>query len=124
MHQENWLNCDAKQLIQAVKHVNDAGRERGREEQVAAWFELHRWPQWGNQRNLQAKHATAKSNQELGLMLRRINIRQVEGVGFQEVPRENSGDLGRSQIEIDTPMLQKVLPLERYSKMCESAETA
>ena len=29
VHEENWLNCDTDQLIRAVKHVNEFGRERG-----------------------------------------------------------------------------------------------
>ena len=48
----------------------------------------------------------------LGLMLRRINIRQVEGSGFQEVPREEFRRF-KSEVrsEIDTPMLQSILPI-------------
>ena len=59
------------------------------------------------------------NQQELGLMLRRINIRQVEGSGFLEVPREEFRRF-KSEVrsEIDTPMLQSILPIGTISKMC------
>ena len=63
----------------------------------------------------------------LGLMLRRINIRQVEGSGFQEVPRRNSGDLrAKSDPRLILRCCSRSYPLGRYSKMCggSPSETA
>ena len=47
-----------------------------------------------------------------GLLLRRINIRQVEGEGFQEVPSEAFTSFKTAcRDEIDKPLLEELLPL-------------
>ena len=113
VHEENWLNCDAKQLIQAVKHVNDAGRERGERGMPKLLPGLNFIAGLNGETKETYRLNMQLLNQikNLGLMLRRINIRQVEGAGFQEVPREEFRRF-KSEVrsEIDTPMLQKVLP--------------
>lgn len=47
-----------------------------------------------------------------GLLLRRINIRQVEGEGFQEIPHDAFHEF-KSQVRetIDRPLLQELFPL-------------
>jgi radical SAM superfamily enzyme with C-terminal helix-hairpin-helix motif len=49
-----------------------------------------------------------------GLLLRRINIRQVEGEGFQEIPQEQF-NMFKSNVRdtIDGPLLQELFPLGR-----------
>ena len=47
-----------------------------------------------------------------GLLLRRINIRQVEGTGFQEVPEDEFKRFKTAVREnIDRPLLQELFPL-------------
>ena len=47
-----------------------------------------------------------------GLWLRRINIRQVEGQGFQEIPEDTFQAFKRSvREEIDKPLLEEMFPI-------------
>ena len=52
-----------------------------------------------------------------GLLLRRINIRQVEGEGFQDIP-ENEFKSFKSAVRdtIDSPLLQELFPLGQILK--------
>jgi len=53
-----------------------------------------------------------KSMREEGLWLRRINIRQVEGQGFQEIPEQAFSEFKRQVREnIDRPLLEEMLPV-------------
>jgi radical SAM superfamily enzyme with C-terminal helix-hairpin-helix motif len=53
-----------------------------------------------------------KSMREEGLWLRRINIRQVEGQGFQEIPEQAFSEFKREVREgIDRPLLEEMLPI-------------
>ena len=52
-----------------------------------------------------------------GLWLRRINIRQVEGQGFQEIPEDAFQAFKRSvRQEIDKPLLEEMFPIGTGSK--------
>ena len=114
VHEENWLNCDTDQLIRAVKHVNEFGRERG----VRGLPKLLPGLNFIAGLNGETEE-TYRMNMELlrkikssGLLLRRINIRQVEGYGFQEVPRDAfSRFKDEVRSDIDTPMLENLLPV-------------
>ena len=45
-------------------------------------------------------------------MVRRINIRQVEGQGFQEIPEDAFQSFKRSvREEIDKPLLEEMFPI-------------
>ena len=53
-----------------------------------------------------------RSMRQEGLWLRRINIRQVEGQGFQEIPERTFRKFKREVREgIDRPLLEEMLPL-------------
>ena len=52
-----------------------------------------------------------------GLLLRRINIRQVEGDGFQEIPEDDFKRFKSAVRDtIDSPLLQELFPLGHVLK--------
>ncbi len=113
VHSTNWLNCDPKQLISAISHINDYGRERG----------LRGLPKLLPGLNFIAglNGETASSYQmnlkllqgirNKGLLLRRINIRQVEGQGFQDIPEKIFKEFKETvRNTIDKPLLEELFP--------------
>lgn len=114
VHLANWLNCDAQQLSTAVRLINKYGREKGERGlpkllpglnfiagltgETSASYDL----------NLKLLRRLKSE----GSMLRRINIRQVEGEGFQEIDNDDFRAFKQSvRDEFDTPLLQEMLPL-------------
>ena len=121
VHSENWLNCDSAQLKTAIRHINQFGRQRG-ERGLPKLL-----PGLNFIAGLNGETAdTYSMNQELlmqlrdeGLWLRRINIRQVEGEGFQTVPVKPFNRF-KSWVrdEIDAPLLTELFPLgQRLSRV-------
>tara|TARA_Y100000748_G_scaffold97412_1_gene81166 strand:- start:164 stop:2041 length:1878 start_codon:yes stop_codon:yes gene_type:complete len=113
VHEENWLNCDTDQLMTAIRHINEFGRERGPRGLPAmlpglnfiAGLNGETAESYGMNMNLLRKIKAQ------GLLLRRINIRQVEGQGFQEVSESAFRDFKTGvRDEIDQPMLEQMLP--------------
>ncbi|MGB1365027.1 MAG: radical SAM protein [Candidatus Poseidoniaceae archaeon] len=119
VHQANWLNCDAKQLKSALRLINQFGRERGERGLPKLLPGLNFIAGLNGERsetysmNLNLLHELRNE----GLMLRRINIRQVEGEGFQEIP-ETEFKKFKSAVrdEIDSPLLQDLFPLGHVLK--------
>ena len=113
VHEQNWLNCDPEQLINAIRHINEFGREKGDRglpkllpglNFIAG---LNGETEESYQMNLQLLRALSSE----GLWLRRINIRQVEGQGFQEVPEKAFKEFKQEvRDEIDAPLLEEMLP--------------
>lgn len=121
VHEANWLNCDSKQLKIAIRHINEYGRERGQRGLPKLLPGLN---------FISGLHGETKSsytlNRELlseirneNLWLRRINIRQVEGEGFQEIPMKDFKNFKNwVRDEIDAPLLKELFPLgQRLSKV-------
>jgi radical SAM superfamily enzyme with C-terminal helix-hairpin-helix motif len=115
VHTANWLNCNAEQLKVAIRHINEHGRGRG-ERGLPNLL-----PGLNFIAGLHAEQAdrTYRLNRELlrslraeGLWLRRINIRQVEGEGFQPIPKTEFAAFKEwVRDEIDAPLLQELFPL-------------
>ena len=114
VHQANWLNCDSNQLKDAIRLINKYGKERGERglpkllpglNFIAG---LNGETKETYQLNLDLLHEIRKED----LLLRRINIRQVEGEGFQEIPQEAFKDFKTSVRDtIDKPLLEELFPL-------------
>lgn len=114
VHEANWLNCDAKQLKSALRLINKFGRERGERGLPKLLPGLNFIAGLNGERsetytmNLNLLHELRNE----GLLLRRINIRQVEGEGFQEIPETEFKNFKSAvRDEIDSPLLQDLFPL-------------
>ena len=114
VHAANWLNCDSQQLKIALRLVNEYGRERGERGlpkllpglNFIAGLNGERSETYTMNLNL------LKELRSEGLLLRRINIRQVEGEGFQDIPEKDFKQFKKDVREtIDTPLLQELFPL-------------
>ena len=113
VHEQHWLKCDPEQLINAIRHINEFGREKGDRglpkllpglNFIAG---LNGETEESYQMNLQLLRVLRSE----GLWLRRINIRQVEGQGFQEVPEKSFREFKQEvRDEIDAPLLEEMLP--------------
>ena len=114
VHEANWLNCDSEQLKTAIRHVNQYGRGRGERGLPKLLPGLNFIAGLNGE-----TAATYQMNKELlhsirneGLWLRRINIRQVEGEGFQEIPSDSFTDFKTwTRDNIDGPLLKELFPL-------------
>lgn len=114
VHVENWLNCDSNQLKTALRLINQYGRERGKRGlpkllpglNFIAGLNGERTETYDMNINL------LRELRKEGLLLRRINIRQVEGEGFQDIP-EDEFKRFKSTVRdtIDSPLLQELFPL-------------
>jgi len=114
VHEANWLNCDSEQLKTAIRHVNHYGRDRGERGLPKLLPGLNFIAGLNGETT-----ATYQMNKDLlhsirneGLWLRRINIRQVEGEGFQEIPSDSFADFKTwTRDNIDGPLLKELFPL-------------
>ncbi|MBO57652.1 MAG: radical SAM protein [Euryarchaeota archaeon] len=119
VHEANWLNCDTNQLKTAIRHINQYGRERGERGlpkllpglnfisglngETAATYDMNR--------------QLLRELKEEGLWLRRINIRQVQGEGFQDICESDFNSFKQFvRNEIDEPLLSKLFPLGQLIK--------
>ena len=119
VHAENWLNCDSNQLKTALRLINQYGRERG-ERGLPKLLPGLNFIAGLNGERTETYDMNLNLLQELrneGLLLRRINIRQVEGEGFQEIPEDNfKGFKSAVRDTIDSPLLQELFPLGHILK--------
>jgi radical SAM superfamily enzyme with C-terminal helix-hairpin-helix motif len=114
VHEENWLNCNSEQLISAVRMVNSLGRQRGPRGLPSILPGLNFIAGLNGE-----TESTYSKNMDLlrrlrseGLWLRRVNIRQVEGRGFQEIPKRLFKDFKKKvREEFDRPVLEEMLPV-------------
>ena len=114
VHEANWLNCDSTQLKTAIRLINKYGATRGSRGLPKLLPGLN-FIAGLNGETKQTYHKNFALLQELrneNLLLRRINIRQVEGEGFQEIPQQEFSDF-KQQVrnEIDKPLLEQLFPL-------------
>jgi radical SAM superfamily enzyme with C-terminal helix-hairpin-helix motif len=119
VHAANWLNCDANQLKSALRLINQYGRERGDRGlpkllpglNFIAGLNGERTETYSMNLNL------LRELRNEGLLLRRINIRQVEGEGFQDIPEiEFKSFKSAVRDTIDSPLLQELFPLGHVLK--------
>ena len=113
VHEKNWLNCNSEQLLSAIRLINKFGRGRGSRglprlvpglNFIAG---LNGETESTYKKNLQLLRAIKKE----GLWLRRINIRQVEGLSFQKVNETHFREFKRNvREEIDKPLLNEMFP--------------
>ena len=114
VHEANWLNCDSEQLKIAIRHVNQFGRERGERglPKLLPGLNFIAGLNGETTQTYQMNKDLLQSIRKEGLWLRRINIRQVEGEGFQEIPSEPFADFKTwTRDEIDGPLLKELFPL-------------
>ena len=121
VHQANWLNCDSAQLKSAIRLINKYGKQRGERGLPKLLPGLNFIAGLNGETS-----ATYDMNLDLlqeihneGLLLRRINIRQVEGEGFQEINSEHFNNFKNTvRNTIDGPLLEDLFPLgERLCKV-------
>ena len=114
VHEANWLNCDPQQLKTAIRLINQYGSDRGPRGLPKLLPGLNFIAGLRGETS-----ATYRQNLDLlrnirseNLLVRRINIRQVEGKGFQEVVEEDFTSFkSKVRDEIDKPLLQDLFPL-------------
>jgi len=113
VHEANWLNCDSNQLKSAIALINKHGRVRG-ERGLPKLLPGLNFIAGLNGETSATYDINLKLLNELkdeGHMIRRVNIRQVEGKGFQEI---NDGDFKSFKTTVrenfDGPLLEEMLP--------------
>ena len=113
VHEANWLNCDPKQLKTAIKLINKYGAERGSRglPKLLPGLNFIAGLNGETSSTYRQNLSLLKEIRNAGLLLRRINIRQVEGAGFQEIVERDFADFKQSVREdIDTPLLKDLFP--------------
>ena len=114
VHRTNWLNCDSEQLKTAIRHINQYGRERGPRglPRLLPGLNFIAGLNGESESTYDMNLKLLREIKSEGLWLRRINIRQVEGRGFQEVPEAAFKAFKKSvREEIDRSMLQEIAPV-------------
>ena len=113
VHEANWLNCDSNQLKSAIALINKHGRVRG-ERGLPKLLPGLNFIAGLNGETSQTYDINLKLLRELkqeGHMIRRVNIRQVEGKGFQEIDSTDFRSFKNSvREEFDGPLLEQMLP--------------
>jgi len=114
VHEENWLNCDSKQLHTAIELINKYGRERGSRglPKLLPGLNFIAGLRGETDASYKLNQNLLESLKNSGLWIRRINIRQVEGEGFQKVnekPFQKFKEWVRNRI--DGPLLQEMFPI-------------
>ena len=113
VHEANWLNCDSKQLKSAIALINKHGRVRG-ERGLPKLLPGLNFIAGLNGETSQTYGINLKLLNELkdeGHMIRRVNIRQVEGEGFQEIDDADFKAFKTTvRDEFDGPLLEEMLP--------------
>ena len=113
VHEANWLNCDSKQLKSAIALINKHGRVRG-ERGLPKLLPGLNFIAGLNGETSQTYDINLKLLNELkdeGHMIRRVNIRQVEGEGFQEIDDADFKAFKTTvRDEFDGPLLEEMLP--------------
>ena len=114
VHETNWLNCDSEQLKIAIRHINEFGRQRGERglPKLLPGLNFIAGLNGESTESYEMNRDLLNSLRSEGLWIRRINIRQVEGQGFQEIPEDTFQAFKRSiREEIDKPLLQEMFPI-------------
>mgnify|MGYP000084232185 FL=1 len=114
VHEANWLNCNPSQLKSAIRLINKYGRERGLRglPKLLPGLNFIAGLKGETEQTYEMNLTLLNEIRAEGLMLRRINIRQVEGEGFQEIPQQAFSQFKETCREtIDKPLLEELFPL-------------
>jgi len=114
VHSANWLNCDIEQLKVAVRHINEYGRARGVRglPKLLPGLNFIAGLNGETSASYEMNKTLLRDLRSEDLWLRRINIRQVEGEGFQEIPEVDFHSFKTwVRDEIDAPLLAEMLPI-------------
>ena len=114
VHEANWLNCDAEQLKTAIRLINKHGSARGERglPMLLPGLNFIAGLRGETEASYDLNMDLLRDIRSEGLLLRRINIRQVEGEGFQDVPEKAfSAFKATCREEIDRPLLRDLFPL-------------
>ena len=114
VHEANWLNCDPAQLKSAIRLINKYGRERGERglPKLLPGLNFIAGLNGETEQTYDMNLALLNEIRSEDLMLRRINIRQVEGEGFQEIPTQAFNRFKETcRDTIDKPLLKELFPL-------------
>ena len=113
VHEANWLNCDSSQLKSAISLINKYGRSKG-ERGLPKLLPGLNFIAGLNGETSTTYDINLKLLHELkqeGHMIRRVNIRQVEGEGFQEINDDDFRSFKNIvREEFDGPLLEEMLP--------------
>lgn len=113
VHEANWLNCNSTQLKSAISLINKYGRVRG-ERGLPKLLPGLNFIAGLNGETAQTYNLNRELLRELkeeGHMIRRVNIRQVEGEGFQEINEKEFHSFKKTvREEFDGPLLEEMLP--------------
>ena len=113
VHEANWLNCDSTQLKAAIALINKHGNARG-ERGLPKLLPGLNFIAGLNGETSTTYDINLKLLNELmdeGHMIRRVNIRQVEGEGFQEIDDKDFKSFKKTvRDEFDGPLLEEMLP--------------
>ena len=114
VHNENWLNCNPDQLITAIRHINEFGREKGPRglPKLLPGLNFIAGLNGETKSTYQMNLDLLNNLRSQELWVRRINIRQVEGSGFQEIPSKLFNNFKEKvRNDMDKPLLQEMFPL-------------
>jgi radical SAM superfamily enzyme with C-terminal helix-hairpin-helix motif len=114
VHEANWLNCDPAQLKTAIRLINKYGKVRGERglPKLLPGLNFIAGLNGETKATYGMNMALLRDLRNEGLLLRRINIRQVEGEGFQAIPTEAFTAFKTAcRDEIDKPLLEELFPL-------------
>lgn len=121
VHEANWLNCDPAQLKSAVRLINKHGCVRGERglPKLLPGLNFIAGLNGETEATYGMNLALLNDLRADGLLLRRINIRQVEGEGFQAVPEMAFSSFKTTVRDtIDGPLLKELFPLgQRLSEV-------
>ena len=113
VHEANWLNCDSAQLKAAIALINKHGNSRG-ERGLPKLLPGLNFIAGLNGETSATYDINLKLLNELkdeGHMIRRVNIRQVEGKGFQEIDDKDFKSFKKIvRDQFDGPLLEEMLP--------------
>ena len=113
VHEANWLNCDPSQLKTAIRLINKYGAERGNRglPKLLPGLNFIAGLNGETSSTYQQNLSLLRDIRSEDLLLRRINIRQVEGSGFQEIVESDFAEFKQSvRDEIDAPLLEDLFP--------------
>ena len=114
VHENNWLNCDASQLKSAIRLINKYGREKGERglPKLLPGLNFIAGLNGETSQTYQMNFNLLKEIKDEGYWLRRINLRQVEGHGFQEVNEADFSSFKQMvRDDFDAKWLEEMLPI-------------
>ena len=109
VHEANWLNCDATQLKSAISLINKYGREKGDRglPKLLPGLNFIAGLNGETSNTYDINLALLRELKQGGHMIRRVNIRQVEGEGFQEIDETDFQSFKKTvREEFDGPILE------------------